>query len=229
MAQTIGESLVSSDYATIAATPRKSRTAARFNTGLSGRFCADRANGSAPAAIDPGEAHLFLASTTVLVVGGRHFGNGWPGTGGHPWSHQGLVPGGVAAFGWASALSVTSYWAHPSALLHFPPAEVAWMVASPLAVAGMAVASAKTIRRVELSERVLRFESAIARGACIVMVVFLTGGLGWVVDGGPGPRNLFHAGAVDYVGLGVMTAALELGFAAASRAPRLRRVAPAAS
>ena len=176
-----------------------------------------------------GPTVLFFASTTVLVVGGRHFGNGWPGTGGHPWSHQGLVPGGVAAFGWASTLSVTSYWAHPSALLHFPSAEVVWMVTSPLAVAGMAVASAKTIRRVELSERVLRFESAIARCACVVMVVFLTGGLGWVVDGGPGPRNLFHAGAVDYVGLGVMAAALALGFAAASRAPRRRRVAPAAS
>ena len=74
---------------------------------------------------------LLLAGGSLLVVGAHHFGNGWPGTGGHPWSHQGLVPGGVAAFLWASTLSVSSYWAHPAALVGFPPAEVTWMVVSP--------------------------------------------------------------------------------------------------
>ena len=34
-------------------------------------------------------------------------------------------------FGWASTLSVTSYWAHPAALASSPPAELAWMVLSP--------------------------------------------------------------------------------------------------
>src|SRR5580693_5889932 len=56
----------------------------------------------------------------VTIVGGRHFGNGWPGTGGHPWARTGLVPGGVAAFSWASTLSVSSFWAHPAALASFP-------------------------------------------------------------------------------------------------------------
>lgn len=49
-----------------------------------------------------GPSALFLAGLAVVVIGGRHFGNGWPGTGGHPWAHQGLVPGGVAAFSWAA-------------------------------------------------------------------------------------------------------------------------------
>ena len=47
------------------------------------------------------------------------------------------VPGGVAAYAWASTLFVTSYWLHPAALGHFPGAELAWMVASPLALAAV--------------------------------------------------------------------------------------------
>jgi hypothetical protein len=82
-----------------------------------------------------GPSLLFLVGLAVVVVGGRHFANGWPGTGGHPWARQGLVPGGVAAFSWASTLSVSSFWAHPAALAAFPPAELAWMALSPLAVA----------------------------------------------------------------------------------------------
>ncbi len=36
-----------------------------------------------------GPSALFLAGLAVVVVGGRHFGNGWPGTGGHPWARTG--------------------------------------------------------------------------------------------------------------------------------------------
>ena len=93
---------------------------------------------------------LFLGAAALLIVGSRHFGNGWPGTGGHHWVHQGLVPGGVAAFLWASSLSISSYWAHPGALLGFPAPEVAWMVVSPLALVGMVVGATKILRRVEL-------------------------------------------------------------------------------
>ena len=76
-----------------------------------------------------GPAALVLTCAVIMFVGGRHFGNGWPGTGGH---RPGLVPGGIAAFSWASTLSVSSYWAHPGALAGFPAAELAWMAASPL-------------------------------------------------------------------------------------------------
>ena len=70
---------------------------------------------------------LTIGGIAVLVVGTHHFANGWPGTGGHPWSRQGIVPGGVAAYAWASTLFVTSYWAHPAALGGFPATEVGWM------------------------------------------------------------------------------------------------------
>ena len=65
-----------------------------------------------------GPLSLLLVGASVLVTGSRHFENGWPGTGGHLWSAQGLVPGGVAAFAWASTLWISSYWAHPQVLVH---------------------------------------------------------------------------------------------------------------
>ncbi len=41
-----------------------------------------------------GPVALLAAGAAIMFTGGRHFGNGWPGTGGHPWAGQGLVPGG---------------------------------------------------------------------------------------------------------------------------------------
>jgi hypothetical protein len=163
-------------------------------------------------------AFFFVAGTAVLVIGGRHFGNGWPGTGGHPWAHQGLVPGGVAAFTWASTLWVSSYWAHPGSLALFPPAELAWMVISPVAIAVLLTGAAKTIRRAGLSSRALRYEAALARAAAFGMFAFLLGACTWVVSGGPGPRNLFHAGAIDMAAVIVMAAALAVAYRAIQRA-----------
>ena len=167
-----------------------------------------------------GPAVLILACAVIIFAGGRHFGNGWPGTGGHPWSRQGLVPGGVAAFSWASTLSVSSYWAHPSALASFPAAELAWMALSPLAMAGLAGGAAALVRRTELSRAVLDFETRLGAVACAAMVVFLAGCCAWLIDGGPGPRNLFHAGAIDAIGV----IALTIAFAAARRAVRTARL-----
>jgi hypothetical protein len=163
-------------------------------------------------------AGLAVAAAAVLFAGGRHFGNGWPGSGGHRWAHQGLVPGGLAAFSWASTLSVSSYWAHPSALARFPAAELAWMLLSPLAIAVFVVGVAKVVRRLELPAAAVRFEARLATAASGVMVVFLTGCCLWTVDGGPGPRNLFHAGAIDVAGIVVMALALALGQREARRA-----------
>ncbi len=167
-----------------------------------------------------GPSLLFLVGAGLVVVGARHFGNGWPGTGGHPWFGQGLVPGGVAAFTWASTLSVSSYWAHPEALLSFPSAEVAWMAISPVAVICLVVGAAKTVRRLELSPRVLRYEARLGRMATLGMSVFVVGSCCWMVDGGPGPRNLFHAGAIDIVGLAAMACALAVAHRAANRSHR---------
>ena len=167
-----------------------------------------------------GPTLLFVVGARLLIVGGRHFGNGWPGTGGHPWAHQGLVPGGVAAFSWASTLSISSYWAHPFALASFPMSEIAWMAVSPLAMVSLVVGMAKTVRRVELGPRALRYEARLAGAAAVVMLLFLGACCGWIVDGGPGPRNLFHAGAIDVAGMVVMAGALVVVHRAVSCAQR---------
>ena len=153
---------------------------------------------------------LFLTGTVILVIGGRHFANGWPGTGGHPWEGQGLVPGGVAAFTWASTLSVSSYWVHPGALASFPVAEIAWMAISPMVMACVVVGATKTVRRLDLSSPVLRYQAKLGAIATFNMAAFLTGACYWMIDGGPGPRNLFHIGAIDVGEVIVMAAAVTI-------------------
>jgi len=164
-------------------------------------------------------ALLAVAGAAVLAVGSRHFGNGWPGTGAHAWAQQGLVPGGVAAFSWAATLSISSYWAHPAALAAFPAAEIAWMAVSPAALIAGVVGVAGLVRRLDLSPRVLRFQAWLAGGAAAVMAVFLGGAGCWVVAAGAGP-GLVHPGAIDAIGLVVMTAALAVARRAVRRAAR---------
>jgi hypothetical protein len=161
---------------------------------------------------------LLLVGAGLLIVGARHFGNGWPGTGGHPWGQQGLVPGGVAAFLWASTLSVSSYWAHPAILATFPGPELAWMVVSPVAMVGTVTGAVKIVRRLDVSSRVLRYERTLATVAIYAMAADLVGSCVWIVDGGPGPRNLFHAGAIDVAGLILMTTVSMIALRAVHRA-----------
>jgi hypothetical protein len=151
---------------------------------------------------------LLGLAAAGMAVGARHFASGWPGTGGHSWAHQHLVPGRLAALAWASTLSITSYWAHPGALRGFPATEVVWMAASPAALVCLIVAAAQLIRRVELSPRALRFELALAKLGCVAMIGFVVAPCMWIVGGGSGPRNLFHIGAIDLVDLAVMGAML---------------------
>ncbi|MCW2935200.1 MAG: hypothetical protein JWM19_6162 [Actinomycetia bacterium] len=168
---------------------------------------------------------VFALCLAAMFVGSRHFGNGWPGTGGRPWAglriggHEwigrGLVPGGLAAFSWAATLSVTTYWLHPAALATFPASEVAWMVASPLFLGAAIWAAAVLVRRAGLSPRVLAFEGRLAGVACAAMVVFFAGCGCWVVSGG---RGLFHAGTIDVAGTCVLALVLAVAGRAASRA-----------
>jgi hypothetical protein len=151
-----------------------------------------------------GPIGLVVGGLAVLLVGTHHFANGWPGTRGHPWADQGMVPGGVAAYAWASTLFVTSYWLHPSALAQFPGGEVAWMLVSPVAVAALIVGATRMVRRVDLSPRVVRYERRLGLLAAVTTAIFLTGAALWVVDGGPGPRNLFHIGSIDVVELAAL-------------------------
>jgi hypothetical protein len=170
---------------------------------------------------------VVAAGVTVTFLGGRHFGNGWPGTGGHPWpggylrvaGHEwigrGLVPGGLAAFSWASTLSVTAYWLHPAALASFPATELAWMAASPLALACVAGGAAILVRRVELPPRLLAWQTRLATSACGVMFAFFAGGGCWVASGGQG---LFRAGTIDAAGVAALAATLAVAGQAARRA-----------
>jgi hypothetical protein len=159
-----------------------------------------------------------LLGAVVLVVGGIHFGHGWPGTGGHPWAGRDVVPAAVARFCWAVTLWITSYWAHPGALASFPTSEIAWMVASPIALLAVLIGATKTLRRLPLSPRVLRYESWLGTAAALAMAGFLAGASSWIISGGPAPRGLFRVGAIDSIGVAVMAAALILAFRAAQRA-----------
>jgi len=159
-----------------------------------------------------------VAGAIALSVGGHHFGAGWPGTGGHPWAHRGLVPGSIASFSWASTLWVTSYWGHPAALASFPTSELAWMAACPFALLMLAIGSAGTVRRLPLSVRVLRYETRLATAAALAMAVFLAGAASWVISGGAAPRGLFAVGAIDDVGMLAMACALVVAAAAVTRA-----------
>ena len=158
------------------------------------------------------------AAAAVLVLGSRHFAHGWPGTGGRPWAGSDLVPGSLAAFAWASTLWVTSYWFHPAALASFPTAELAWMVASPLALVAFLSAAAETLRRLPLSPRVLGYEIRLAALTALAMAGLLAGTGTWVISGGTGPRGLFRVGAIDDVGVVGMTLTLVLALWAVERA-----------
>ena len=163
-------------------------------------------------------AWLSLVGGVLLVVGSRHFGNGWPGTGGHEWAHQGLVPGGVAAFSWASTLSISSYWVHPGALLSFPATEITWMAVSPVAMMCVVVGAAKTVRRLDLSPQPCDTRHGFRVPPPSACSSFSAWSCTWIVDGGPGPRNLFHAGVIDVAGLIVMAASVAVAYRAVSRA-----------
>lgn len=151
---------------------------------------------------------VTVACVTLVFLGARYFAAGWPGTGGHAWTQQHLLPTRLASFAWAATLSLTSYWAHPGALLAFPADELAWMAVSPLALVGATLGGATLVRRLELSPRALRFELGLARASSAAMVGFVVAACSWIAAGGTGPRNLFHIGAIDLLGVGTMIAAL---------------------
>jgi len=163
-------------------------------------------------------ALLFLTGLATLIAGGLAFRGGWSSTGTHPWSQQSTGPGGPAAFLWTTTLAVSAYWAHPSIMLSLPASEFAWMVINPLALIMTVVGAAKTVRRLDLSIRLLRFVTRTAQLATAGLGLFLFGTLTWLAFGGPGPARLFQAGTVDQIGLVVMTAALLVAIRTAQRA-----------
>jgi hypothetical protein len=168
-------------------------------------------------------AALAALGAAVLAVGSHQVENGWPGTGGGAAAlHPGLVPAGVAAFGWASTLWVSSYWAHPQALGSFPAGQLAWMALSPLAWLCLAVGGTWLVRRLRLPERLFGFEARLAAAVAISMTVVVIGAACWVFGAAAGRAGLFHAGIVDVGGLAVMLLAAFAGGRAAAGALRAR-------
>jgi hypothetical protein len=157
---------------------------------------------------------LALACGAVLMGGARHFQNSWPGTGGTG-AHHGLVPAGLAAFGWASTLSVSSFWAHPALLGIFPAAQLAWMASSPFALIGLVAGLVTVVRRLALPAGLLLYLARLALAACAAAVPFLAGAASWVFGTGPGQSGLFRPGLVDGAELLIMVLALVVALRAA--------------
>ena len=176
-------------------------------------------------------AAVLAGCAGFLFTGGRHFGNGWPGTGGH----GSFVPAGLAAFEWATSLSVSAYWAHPASFLAlFPRAEVGWMATSPAALAASVAAAAILVRRAGLPPRVLAFEVRLAAAACAVMLVVCGAAAWWVATSGgsrlaAGTAAPFHAGLIDLACTGLLAAVLPVAARAARMARRELRLARSAS
>ena len=162
---------------------------------------------------------VLAAAVTVLAFGAHHFIYQWPGTDGHG-ENGGLlaaVPAGVQAFAWSLSYWFSAAWAHWSWLTGFGGWELAWMAASPLALAAAMTATATLLRRVELSPRLLSYETRLAAAGCAVMGIFLVGCGYWIYTG----RH--PAGPIDaYPGLTdvAATACLALALAAAYQAQR---------
>jgi hypothetical protein len=152
-------------------------------------------------------AGLLLAGACAVATGAHHFQNSWPGTGGGA-AHRGLVPAGMAAFGWASTLSVSSYWAHPAELHRFPAAELTWMALSPVALACLIAGAAGVVRRLPMPAGLLTYLTRLAVAVALAACCLFAGAAWWVFGQGSGQAGLFHAGALDVTVLGVMALAL---------------------
>ena len=123
------------------------------------------------------------------------------------------MPAGLAAFGWASTLSVSSYWMHPALLARFPVPELAWMTLSPLALIGLVAGLVTVTRRLTWPRRLVRFEAILAAGATVAAVGYLVGAASWVL--GRGQTGLFRPGLVDGAELAIMALALAVALRAA--------------
>jgi hypothetical protein len=166
-------------------------------------------------------AVVALVCAVVLVAGARHLENGWPGTGGLGPEH-GLVPGGLAAFGWAATLSVSAYWAHPALWGSFPAPELAWMVLSPVTWIGLVTGCVAVVRRLALPNGLLRYLARVGAVATFAAVGFLAGAATWVLARSPDQPGLFRPGLVDVVSLLIMAGASVVALRAAERIRQVR-------
>lgn len=176
-------------------------------------------------------ALVLMAALTVLAVGGHHFLYQWPGTGGHGGRGTPLpfIPSGLLAFLWSVTYWFSSFWGHWSSLSALSTQDLAWMAASPAALATAVAAAVALVRRAELSDRLLAYEARLAAVACAVMSLFLLGAGGWVWAGHPGglaPTGVAdgHAGLIDVAATVLLALALAAAYSAQGTATRARRL-----
>jgi hypothetical protein len=117
------------------------------------------------------------------------------------------VPAGVAAFCWAVTMWITSYAAHPAALLAFPAGQLAWMALSPAAACCVTVGVARLLRRLDQSPRALRGQLWLGRAVGAAMLVFIAGALRWLASPGAGVMPAFHVGSIDLAGISILLVA----------------------
>lgn len=91
------------------------------------------------------------------------------------------------------------------------------MLVSPVAIGALIVGATRIVRRLDLSPRVIRYERRLGILTAVTTAIFLTGAALWVVDGGPGPRNLFHVGAIDIGELAALALLVVVAARAAGR------------
>lgn len=166
-----------------------------------------------------GPALVLASAVTVLALGGHHFIYQWPGTGGVGGRGALLpsIPSGLLAFLWSLTYWFSSFWGHWSSLSALSPQDLAWMAASPVALAAAVAAAVVLVRRAELSPRLLAYETRLAAVSCTVAGVALAGCACWVFAGrppGPAQGDLAQAGLLDIAATGL----LALAFAAACQA-----------
>ncbi len=159
---------------------------------------------------------LFVCPLALLLAGAAHFSSAWPGSAGHPWAGQGLVPPQLASFAWASTLFVTSYWAHPAVLSHFPSAELAGMAVGPVLLCAALVGAIRAVKLIELSRSACKLMSGLVCAGAVSMVVFISGCAACLLGGSTGPGDLYRMGAIDALDVGVMVTAVVVLLRAAS-------------
>ena len=155
-------------------------------------------------------ASLLVTATcgAALGIGCGHFAARWPGAGTSGWEARSIVPSALGRIGWAGTLWISAYWTHPGALIARPGGVVAWMVVSPLLLATATVAGLFAVRHASPSSRVLRALTGLGGAGVVLAALFVAGAAVWILAAGPGPRQMFQAGSVDDVGLGLLGCAL---------------------
>jgi len=158
---------------------------------------------------------LLLVAVSLLAAGPIGVRGMWP-------SHlqartgEGLLAH-IAQLTWAWTDSISTYWVHPTRLLARPHAELAWMVASPLAFLLLILAARRILAAIDLAglapgwARVGRAAHTTIVTACLLACAT------WVLASQHDSNITFRAGSLDLALIAAMTIAAAMIRAATRR------------